>query len=142
MTCDHLVTYFADVDDVGFDAVFKALADPGRRALLDRLMDHDGLTVTELCDVLPDMTRFGVMKHLGLLEEAGLITTERHGRQKLHYLNPVPIQHIHDRWISRYVAPFTQAMVGLKAGLERQEGEDDHGSTDPPLRDVHPGDAG
>lgn len=129
------------------DLVFKALADPGRRALLDQLADRDGLTVTELCDVLPDMTRFGVMKHLGVLEEAALITTERHGRHKLHYLNPVPIQHIHDRWISRYVAPFTRAMADLKTELESElesefEGEDDHGSTEPPIRDVHPGDAG
>ncbi|MEM9653797.1 MAG: metalloregulator ArsR/SmtB family transcription factor [Actinomycetota bacterium] len=134
------------------DLVFRALADPGRRALLDRLAETDGLSVGDLCEVLPDMTRFGVMKHLGVLEEANLITTERHGRQKLHYLNRVPIQQIHDRWISRYLAPFTQAMVGLKRELEEPEHQeahdeadqrgDDHGSTQPRVRDIHQGDAG
>lgn len=126
------------------DQVFRALADPGRRALLDRLAETDGLSVGQLCDVLPGMTRFGVMKHLGVLEEAHLITTERHGRQKLHYLNTVPIQLIHDRWISRYVAPFTRAMVGLTQELEQVEefeGEED-GSTKSRVRDVHPGNAG
>ncbi|MCP4221716.1 MAG: helix-turn-helix transcriptional regulator [Actinomycetia bacterium] len=121
------------------DLVFRSLADPGRRALLDRLAETDGLSVGELCEVLPDMTRFGVMKHLGLLEEAHLITTERHGRRKLHYLNPVPIQLIHDRWISRYVAPFTEALADLSSELE---GELGHGRTPTHLRDVYPGDAG
>ena len=120
------------------DEVFRALADPGRRALLDRLVATDGLSVGALCEVLPDMTRFGVMKHLGILEDAHLITTQRHGRQKLHYLNPVPIQEIHDRWISRYVAPFTRALTGLKDELEGET----NGSTQSRVRDVHPGDAG
>ena len=80
------------------DAVFKALADPTRRSLLDRLFTHDGLTLTELESKL-EMTRFGVMKHLRVLEEATLVVTRRSGRNKLHFLNPVPIRLIHDRWI-------------------------------------------
>ena len=88
------------------DEVFKALADEGRRALLDALRGRDGQTLGELCEVLPEMTRFGVMKHLRVLEEAHLVVTERSGRSKLHYLNPVPIREIHDRWISRYAEPF------------------------------------
>ena len=80
--------------------VFRALADPGRRTLLDRLVERDGQTLGELCTALPDMTRFGVMKHLGVLEAADLVTTEKVGREKRHYLNPVPIRLAHDRWIS------------------------------------------
>lgn len=126
------------------DLVFKALADPGRRALLDQLAETDGLSVNELCEVLPDMTRFGVMKHLTLLEEAHLITTERDGRRKLHYLNPVPIQQIHDRWISRYVAPFAAALADLSSELsgEADKGGDGDGRPEARVRDVHQSDAG
>lgn len=99
--------------------VFRALADGGRRALLDALADRDGQTVGELCEVLPDMTRFGVMKHLAVLEEAGLVVTERAGRSKHHHLNPVPIREIHDRWISRYTEPFVVGLLGLR---DRAEG--------------------
>ena len=101
------------------DDVFRALADPGRRALLDALADEDGQTLTALCAVLPDMTRFGVMKHLRLLEDAHLVTTEPDGRSKRHYLNPVPIREIHDRWISRFAEPTVVAMLELR---ERAEG--------------------
>ena len=100
LTCDHLVTYSSmrDHDD---DRVFKALADPTRRYLLDRLFERDGRTLTELESEL-EMTRFGVMKHLKVLEEAGLVVTRRQGREKLHFLNAVPIRLIHDRWIDKY----------------------------------------
>jgi DNA-binding transcriptional ArsR family regulator len=97
----------------GVDAVFKALADPSRRLLLDRLFERDGQTLGELCEALPEMTRFGVAKHLGVLEAAHLVVAERHGREKHHYLNPVPIRQIHDRWISKYAAPFTDALDAL-----------------------------
>jgi DNA-binding transcriptional ArsR family regulator len=103
------------------DDVFRALADDGRRALLDRLFLNDGLSVNELCEVLPHMTRFGVMKHLGILEAAHLITTRRDaldGRSKLHYLNPVPIREVHDRWINKFTEPWAAAMVDLKKELE------------------------
>ena len=100
------------------DAVFKALNDPGRRALLDRLFKTDGLTLGELCEVLPDMTRFGVMNHLGVLEDAELITTRRDGRRKLHYLNPVPIRLVHDRWISKYTESLVGSVAALKTHLE------------------------
>lgn len=100
------------------DEVFKALADEGRRALLDSLRDRDGQTLNELCGVLPDITRFGVMKHLHVLEEAHLVVTERSGRSKLHYLNPVPIREIHDRWISRYAEPFVTGMLALRDQVE------------------------
>ncbi len=100
------------------DAVFRALADPTRRLLLDALFTSDAQTAGELCARVPDMTRFGVTKHLGVLEDAGLITTQRSGRSKLHHLNPVPIGMVADRWISKYAEPFTHAMVGLRAGLE------------------------
>ena len=96
------------------DEVFKALADAGRRALLDALRGRDGQTLNELCEVLPDITRFGVMKHLHVLEEAQLVVTERSGRSKLHYLNPVPIREIHDRWISRYAEPFVTGLLALR----------------------------
>lgn len=102
------------------EAVFKALADNGRRALLDALFERDGQTVQALCDVLPAMTRFGVMKHLGVLEAADLVTTQRHGRTKLHYLNPVPIGRIADRWISKYAQPFTKALVALDRTLSTE----------------------
>src|SRR5579872_7535490 len=100
------------------EAVFKALADPSRRRLLDRLFERDGQTLSELTDSLPAMTRFGVMKHLRLLEDAGLVTTRRAGREKLHYLNPVPIRLIHDRWIDKYTERHVSALVNLKNELE------------------------
>ena len=101
------------------DAVFKALADPTRRALLDELFRSDGQTLSELERGLP-MTRFGVMKHLKLLEEAGLLTTQRRGRQKLHFLNPVPIRLIYDRWVSKYAEPVAATLTGLKRELEEE----------------------
>jgi DNA-binding transcriptional ArsR family regulator len=105
---------------VHVDEVFKALADAGRRALLDALRSRDGQTLNELCEVLPDMTRFGVMKHLQVLEQAHLVVTERSGRSKLHYLNPVPIREIHDRWISRYAEPIVVGMLALRDAAEAQ----------------------
>jgi DNA-binding transcriptional ArsR family regulator len=99
------------------DLVFRALADPTRRHLLDRLYERDGRTLTELEAEL-EMTRFGVMKHLRLLEEAGLVVTRREGRQKLHYLNPVPIRLIHDRWIDKYRERQVSALADLKSELE------------------------
>ena len=101
------------------DLVFKALADPTRRALLDRLFVRDGQTLTELESEV-DMTRFGVMKHLKVLEEANLVVTRRSGREKLHYLNPVPIRLIHDRWIDKYTEAHTRSLVDLKRQLEEQ----------------------
>lgn len=101
------------------DEVFRALADPGRRALLDALFAHDGQTSSELATVLPDMTRFGVAKHLSVLEDAGLVSTEKRGREKLHFLNPVPIREIHHRWIARYSAPHVDALLDLRAASER-----------------------
>ncbi|HEX3831729.1 MAG TPA: NAD(P)H-dependent oxidoreductase [Solirubrobacteraceae bacterium] len=99
------------------DLVFRALADDTRRGLLDELFRRDGQTLTELEQRLP-MTRFGVMKHLKVLEQAGLITTRRRGREKLHFLNPVPIRLIYDRWVSKYAEPWVTSLSGLKAGLE------------------------
>jgi uncharacterized protein YndB with AHSA1/START domain/DNA-binding transcriptional ArsR family regulator len=104
------------------DEVFKALADPSRRRLLDKLFRRDGQTLGELEEHLPEMTRFGVMKHLRVLETAGLVATRKVGREKLHYLNPVPIRRIFDRWTSKYARPFTRAMADLK---RQMEGEDD-----------------
>ena len=103
------------------DRVFKALADPTRRFLLDRLFERDGRTLTDLEHGL-DMTRFGVMKHLGVLEDAGLIVTRRQGREKLHFLNPVPIRLIHDRWIDKYRERRASALADLKARLEEDAG--------------------
>ncbi len=100
------------------DDVFKALADSGRRQLLDALFVRDGQTLGELCAVLPAITRFGVMKHLAVLEGARLVVTEKVGRAKLHYLNPVPIREIQERWISKYAEPTVAAMVGLRRQLE------------------------
>jgi uncharacterized protein YndB with AHSA1/START domain/DNA-binding transcriptional ArsR family regulator len=97
---------------------FRALADPSRRLLLDRLFERDGQTLGELCEWLPEMTRFGVMRHLGVLEEAGLITTRRFGREKRHYLNPVPIRLIHDRWISKYAEAVAGTLSAMKDRLE------------------------
>jgi len=102
------------------DHVFKALADPSRRFLLDLLFARDGRTLTELESEL-EMTRFGVAKHLKVLEEAGLVITRREGREKLHFLNPVPIRLIHDRWIDKYTERHTSALVDLKNALEREE---------------------
>ena len=100
------------------EPAFKALSDPSRRLLLDRLFEQDGQTLTELCRHLPGMTRFGVMRHLGVLEEADLVTTRRVGREKRHYLNPVPIRLVHDRWISKYAEPVVGSMTALKRHLE------------------------
>jgi uncharacterized protein YndB with AHSA1/START domain/DNA-binding transcriptional ArsR family regulator len=102
------------------EPVFRALADVNRRKLLDRLYERDGQTLSELVDCLPAMTRFGVMKHLRLLEEAGLVTTRRNGRQKLHYLNAVPIRLIHDRWIGKYRKARAAALAELKLDLEEE----------------------
>jgi DNA-binding transcriptional ArsR family regulator len=99
------------------DAVFKALADPTRRSLLDELFKQDGQTLSALEQRLP-MTRFGVMKHLKVLEQAGLVITRRRGREKLHFLNPVPIQLVHDRWVSKYAEPWTATLAGLKKTIE------------------------
>ncbi len=110
-----MVTYFAGVPDD--DRVFKALADPTRRALLDRLFAQDGLTLTELESTL-EMTRFGVMKHLKVLEGAGLVVTRRSGREKLHHLNPVPIRLVHDRWIDKFTERRVAALADLKHTLE------------------------
>jgi DNA-binding transcriptional ArsR family regulator len=112
LTCDQIVTYNARMD-----VVFKALADPTRRSLLDELFKEDGQTLSALERRLP-MTRFGVMKHLRVLEEAGLVTTKRRGREKLHFLNPVPIRLIHDRWVSKYAEPWAATLTGLKRRLE------------------------
>src|SRR5262245_18205295 len=114
LTCDHLVTYSPRMDD---DRVFKALADPTRRFLLDRLFERDGRSLGELESDL-EMTRFGVMKHLRVLEEAGLVVTRRQGREKLHFLNPVPIRLIHDRWIDKYTERRVSALAELKTELE------------------------
>ena len=102
------------------DRVFKALADPTRRFLLDRLFVRDGRTLTELESEL-EMTRFGVMKHLRVLEDANLVVARRSGREKLHYLNPVPIRLIHDRWIDKYTERRVTALTDLKHELEGTE---------------------
>ena len=99
------------------DEVFKALADPTRRSLLDSLREDDGQSLSSL-QRGPPMTRFGVMKHLKVLEEAGLVTTRRRGREKLHFLNAVPIRLIHDRWVSKYAEPWASALTGLKREIE------------------------
>jgi DNA-binding transcriptional ArsR family regulator len=99
------------------DLVFKALADPTRRFLLDRLFERDGRTLTELESEL-EMTRFGVMKHLKVLEQAGLVETRKSGREKRHFLNPVPIRLIHDRWIDKYTERRVAALTELKTELE------------------------
>src|SRR5882757_3109426 len=99
------------------DAVFRALADPTRRSLLDELFRQDGQTLSALEERLP-MTRFGVMKHLKVLEEAGLVVSKRRGREKLHFLNPVPIRLVHDRWVSKYAEPWAAELSNLKRKLE------------------------
>lgn len=100
--------------------MFKALADPTRRFLLDLLFEREGRTLTEL-ESQVNMTRIGAMKHLRLLEEAGLVVTRRSGREKLHFLNPVPIRLIHDRWIDKYTEHHASALANLKANLEAQK---------------------
>jgi uncharacterized protein YndB with AHSA1/START domain len=107
-----MVTYSPAMDEV-----FKALADPTRRSLLDELFREDGQTLSALEARLP-MTRFGVMKHLKQLEQAGLVVTKRQGREKLHFLNPVPIRLVHDRWVSKYAEPWAAGLSGLKSNLE------------------------
>ena len=110
----HIVSTVNDDDD----RVFKALADPTRRFLLDRLFARDGRTLTELESEL-EMTRFGVMKHLRVLEEANLVIARKSGREKLHFLNPVPIRLIHDRWIDKYTERRVTALADLKSELEQ-----------------------
>jgi DNA-binding transcriptional ArsR family regulator len=105
------------------DLVFKALADEHRRTLLDGLFEDDGQSLSELCALLPGMTRFGVMKHLDVLAGAGLVVTRRDGREKFHYLNSVPIAEISERWVSKYAAPFATALLRLKDNLEQPEGK-------------------
>jgi DNA-binding transcriptional ArsR family regulator len=112
-----LVTYPSLVTDE--DLVFKALADSTRRFLLDLLFTRDGRTLTDLESGL-EMTRFGVMKHLRVLEEAGLVVTRKSGREKLHFLNAVPIRAIHDRWIDKYAERQVSALTELKAQLEEE----------------------
>src|SRR5438067_13394100 len=109
-----MVTYCRGVDEV-----FRALADPTRRKLLDELFREDGQSLSQLEERF-SMTRFGVMKHLKQLEEAGLVVTRRRGREKLHFLNPVPIRLVHDRWVSKYAEPWVAGLSDLKSRLERQ----------------------
>jgi DNA-binding transcriptional ArsR family regulator len=116
-----LVTYLPRVADD--DRVFKALADPTRRFLLDLLFARDGRTLSELESQL-EMTRYGVMKHLRVLEEANLVSTRRQGREKFHFLNPVPIREIHDRWIDKYRERHVEALVDLKKQLESDHDDD------------------
>ena len=101
------------------DEVLKALGDPTRRELLDRLYERDGQTLSALESRLP-MSRFGVMKHLRVLEDARLVVTRRRGREKLHYLNPVPIRLVYERWVSKYAEPWASALTGLKRELEEE----------------------
>ena len=103
------------------DVLFKALADPSRRKLLDVLHAHDGSTLGELCEYL-DMTRQGVTQHLDLLEAANLVATVRRGREKLHFLNPVPLQEIYERWIAKFEKPRLKALTDLKRRLEKPNG--------------------
>src|SRR6476661_7646317 len=103
----------------GMDEVFKALADPTRRRLLDELFRDDGQTLGALEERFA-MTRFGVMKHLKQLEDAGLVVTKKRGREKLHFLNPVPIRLVHDRWVSKYAEPWAAGLSGLKHEMETQ----------------------
>ena len=103
------------------DALFKALADPSRRKLLDLLQAHDGRSLNELCEHL-DMTRQGVAQHLDILQAANLVVTQRRGREKLHFLNPVPLQEIYERWIAKFEKPRLKALAQLKQRLERTDG--------------------
>jgi DNA-binding transcriptional ArsR family regulator len=110
----------ASMDEM--DQVFRALAAPTRRKLLDELFRRDGQTLSELESRLP-MSRFGVMKHLAVLEEANLIVARRRGREKLHFLNPVPIRLVYERWVNKYTEPWAATLTGIKRELE----EDEHG---------------
>jgi DNA-binding transcriptional ArsR family regulator len=112
LTCDYIVTYSLSVDEV-----FRALADPTRRDLLDRLFCQDGQTLQELT-VPYSISRFGVMKHLSVLEAAGLVVTRRRGREKLHFLNPVPIRLVHDRWVHKFAEPWVAVLSEIKQRLE------------------------
>src|SRR6202012_15131 len=114
-----MVTYYGGMD---MDDVLKALADPTRRELLDELFRADGQTLSALEERF-EMTRFGVMKHLKLLEEAGLVVTRKRGREKLHFLNPVPIRLVHDRWVSKYAERWVAALSELKHDLEEKSME-------------------
>ena len=109
------------VERLDTDALFKALADPSRRKLLDLLHAHDGRSLTQLCEHL-DMTRQGVTQHLDVLEDANLVVTMRQGREKLHFLNPVPLQEIYERWIAKFEKPRLKALADLKQRLERPDG--------------------
>jgi DNA-binding transcriptional ArsR family regulator len=120
------------------ELVFRALADAHRRALLDALFECDGQSLGQLAATLPEMTRFGVAKHLAVLEEGGLVVTRRAGRSKLHYLNPVPIRLVHDRWISKYAAPWAGALADLKAELERETDSVDRATPAEPVAPAHP----
>src|ERR1700744_4844566 len=111
-----MVTYYGGMD---MDDVLKALADPTRRELLDELFRADGQTLSALEERF-EMTRFGVMKHLKVLEEAGLVVTRKRGREKLHFLNPVPIRLVHDRWVSKYAEPWVAGLSDIKERLESQ----------------------
>jgi len=111
-----MVRHIADTD-----LLFKALADPSRRKLLDLLHAHDGRTLNELCEHM-DMTRQGVTQHLDLLEAAGLVATMRRGREKLHFLNPVPLQEIYECWIAKFEKPRLKALSELKQRLEKTDG--------------------
>lgn len=111
---------FSCILSVSVDAVFKALADPNRRTILDRLFANNGQTLQELC-VQMDMTRQGLSKHLAVLEEAGLVLTEFRGREKFHYLNPVPIREIAERWMDKYAGARAAAVTALKGALEEQD---------------------
>jgi DNA-binding transcriptional ArsR family regulator len=102
------------------DEVFKALGDPTRRELLDRLFARDGQTLSALEGRLP-MSRFGVMKHLKVLEEANLVVTRRRGREKLHFLNPVPIRLVYERWVSKFAEPWAATLTGIKRELEEED---------------------
>lgn len=102
---------------MNYDDVFKALSDPSRRKLMDILFEQDGQSLNQLCEHLP-MSRYGVMKHLQVLEDVGLITTEKVGREKHHYLNAVPLQITYERWVSKYAQPFASALTGLKTIME------------------------
>ena len=122
LTCNQMVAYYPNMDDP--DLVFRALADPSRRLLLDRLFAENGQTLSDLCEGI-DMTRQAVTKHLRILEEANLIATRRRGRDKLHFLNPVPIHQIADRWINKYERIPLRALADLKRSLEESpSGED------------------
>ena len=116
-----LLAYIIMTNRRDHDALFKALADPSRRKLLDQLHARDGSTLSELCEHL-EMTRQGVTQHLQLLEAANLVATVRRGREKLHFLNPVPLQDIYERWIAKFEKPRLKALADLKRRLEKTHG--------------------